>query len=171
MSEHFETMPNLDLHELQKFKVKDPDSNNVFERKVIYELKRENDILRKELTSMGFSSVSMNNRMETQNQLSIYQQQFATEQDRPEEDHNAEVLVYYKNKNKQLDERIDELLKVNKDLKEKIAVLSAHSHNHSSIDFYKEQISRLEAEIGQLQAKIKQILAEHQNLKDEVGEY
>ena len=112
-----ETMPNIEIFEMDKFKIKDAESNNVFERKVIYELKKENDILRKELSGMGYSSVSLNNRYETQNQLSIYQQEFNTEQNRPEEDHQAEILLYHKNINKELQERIDELLKVNKNLK------------------------------------------------------
>lgn len=79
MTEYNETMPNIEIYEMDRFKIKDPESNNVFERRVIYELKKENDILRKELSGAGYSSVSLNNRFDTQNQLSIYQQEFATE--------------------------------------------------------------------------------------------
>lgn len=32
---------------MERFRLKDPEANDIFERKVIYELKRENDILRK----------------------------------------------------------------------------------------------------------------------------
>lgn len=88
MSEHYDTMPN-EVLQMEKFRVKDSNSNNVFERKVIYDLKKENDILKRQLTGMGYSSVSLN-RADTQNQLSIYQQEFITEQDRPEEDHQQE---------------------------------------------------------------------------------
>lgn len=35
-----ETMPNIEIFEMDKFKLKDAESNNVFERKVIYELKK-----------------------------------------------------------------------------------------------------------------------------------
>lgn len=112
-----DTMPNIEIFEMDKFKIKDAESNNVFERKVIYELKKENDILRKELSGVGYSSVSLNNRFDTQNQLSIYQQEFNTEENRPEEDHQGEILQYHKNINKELQQRIDELLKVNKELK------------------------------------------------------
>ena len=73
--------------------------------------------MRKELSGVGFSSVSINNRFDTQNQLSIYQQEFNTEENRPDDDHHAEVLLYHKNINKELQERIDELLKVNRELK------------------------------------------------------
>ena len=97
-----DTMPNIEIFEMDKFKIKDAESNNVFERKVIYELKKENDILRKELSGVGYSSVSLNNRFDTQNQLSIYQQEFNTEENRPEEDHQGEILQYHKNVNKEL---------------------------------------------------------------------
>ena len=97
-----DTMPNIEIFEMDKFKIKDAESNNVFERKVIYELKKENDILRKELSGVGYSSVSLNNRFDTQNQLSIYQQEFNTEENRPDEDHQGEILQYHKNINKEL---------------------------------------------------------------------
>ena len=47
------------------------------------------------------------------------------------------------NKNKELEERIDELLKVNRQLKENISSLSGQGSNVSSIQFYKEQILHL----------------------------
>ncbi len=35
-----------------------------------------------------------------------------------------------------------------------------------SIQFYKDEVKRLEADIAKLQAKIKQILSEHESTKD-----
>lgn len=32
---------------MDRFKLKDPEANDVFERKVIYDLKRQNDLLRR----------------------------------------------------------------------------------------------------------------------------
>lgn len=106
---------------MERFKLKDPNANNVFERKVIYDLKRENDMLRKELSGvgMGIGSYSMN-RIETQhNRFSTYQQEAYTDRDQePERDrddqHNIEILSYHKSKNKELEDRVDELLRVNK---------------------------------------------------------
>lgn len=119
---------------MERFKIKDPDSNDVFERKVIYDLKRENDMLRKELTGINYSSVSIN-RLEThQNNMNMYQQNAVSDR---RDDDQAEALLYYKNKNKELQDRIDGLLGVNKELKEKIEILSASSNNKSSIEFYK----------------------------------
>lgn len=60
MTEYNDTMPNLEVFEMERFKVRDTDSNNVFERKVIYDLKKENDMLRRELSGVGYSSVSLN---------------------------------------------------------------------------------------------------------------
>ena len=60
MTEYNDTMPNLEVFEMERFKVRDTDSNNVFERKVIYDLKKENDMLRRELSGVAYSSVSLN---------------------------------------------------------------------------------------------------------------
>ena len=37
-----------------------------------------------------------------------------------------------------------------------------------SIQFYKDEVKRLEADIAKLQAKIKQILSEHESTKDQM---
>ena len=51
---------------MEKFKLKDAEANDVFERKIIYDLKKENDLLRRELSGMGASSFSVMNRIDTQ---------------------------------------------------------------------------------------------------------
>lgn len=62
VSQYYDGTPTpTDFLELEKFKIKDPQANDVFQRKVIYELKRENDILRRELSGAGGrSTYSMN---------------------------------------------------------------------------------------------------------------
>lgn len=90
---------------MDKFRLKDPEANDIFERKVIYELKRENDLLRKELSSVGPSSYSVNKYDQVHHQMS-YQQEFFTERDQKEteikqSEYNNEIITFFKNKNKE----------------------------------------------------------------------
>lgn len=85
---------------MDRFKLKDPEANDIFERKVIYELKRENDLLRRELSSAGPSSYSAN-KYDQINQMS-YQQEFFTDRDHEskQNEYNNEIVAFFKNKNK-----------------------------------------------------------------------
>lgn len=48
-----------------------------------------------------------------------------------------------------------------------MAALGAVSSNQLSIQFYKDQVTKLESENTELQAKIKKMLSDHQLVRDE----
>jgi prefoldin subunit 5 len=48
-----------------------------------------------------------------------------------------------------------------------LAALGAVSSNQLSIQFYKDQVTKLESENTELQAKIKKMLSDHQLVRDE----
>jgi prefoldin subunit 5 len=47
-----------------------------------------------------------------------------------------------------------------------LAALGAVSSNQLSIQFYKDQVTKLESENAELQAKIKKMLSDHQLVRD-----
>jgi ubiquinone biosynthesis protein UbiJ len=55
---------------------------------------------------------------------------------------------------------------VNNELKGKITSVGSGGPNQLSIQFYKDQISKLETEVSELQSKIKKLLVDHENVKD-----
>lgn len=56
----------------------------------------------------------------------------------------AEQLNYYKEKNKELEERIDEHIKINKELKEKLEGALRSGGDVNAIEFYRLQVSQME---------------------------
>ena len=81
------------------------------------------------------------------------------------------MILYHKNINKELQERIDGLLAVNRELKEKVATLSSNTNNQSETQFYKDQASQLESEIAQLKKRAKDMTDERKSGKSELDEY
>jgi hypothetical protein len=80
------------------------------------------------------------NKIETEhNRYSNYQKEIYTEREQQggvkndEQEQNREILSYHKNKNKELEERIDALLKVNTELNEKMKNINQNSSNTLSI--------------------------------------
>lgn len=56
----------------------------------------------------------------------------------------AEQLNYYKEKNKELEERIDEHIKINKELKEKLEAALRSGGDANALEFYRMQLSQME---------------------------
>jgi prefoldin subunit 5 len=52
-----------------------------------------------------------------------------------------------------------------------LAALGAVSSNQLSIQFYKDQVTKLESENTELQAKIKKMLSDHQLVRDEASRH
>lgn len=53
-----------------------------------------------------------------------------------------EQNLYYREKNKELEGRVDVLLELNKELKDKLAIYMK-PQGESNIDFYKKQVEKL----------------------------
>lgn len=130
-------------------------------------------MLRRELSGVGIGlgSYSMN-RIETEhNRFSAYQQPYTDRDNLPtkeEDQRNNQILSFHKSKNKQLEERIDQLLRVNNQLNDRLRNINQSTSNVSSLQYYKEQVTKLEADNAQLQSKIKQLLAQQESLRDEM---
>ena len=56
-------------------------------------------------------------------------------------------------------------------LKSKVSNLTATATNQLSLQFYKEQISKLQEQVEQYKAKIKPMIVENATLKEELSEY
>ena len=99
------------------FRVKDKDSNHVFERTVIYQLKEENDFLRRELEGRG-SSISIEKMRINQ----IQQEALMKSKDwnRAENTSTHDEINFYRQNNKELEERVNSLLEVNRNLKSRV---------------------------------------------------
>jgi polyhydroxyalkanoate synthesis regulator phasin len=79
-----------------------------------------------------------------------------------------ELVNFHKNKNKELESRIDELLKMNSELKIRLTNLNSASTNQFSVQFYKDQVSKLETEVAELKDKIKRMINDHEGVKSTV---
>ncbi len=82
------------------FKSKDKKANQVFERTVIYQLKEENDFLRRELEGRG-SSISLEKMRINQMQQEALLK--SKNLNRPETQPAQEELDFYRQKNKELE--------------------------------------------------------------------
>jgi hypothetical protein len=99
------------------FRVKDKKANQIFERRVIYDLKEENNLLRRELEGKGIN-ISLEKVKITQMQ----QEALAKSKQlvRKEEQAYGEELKFYRDKNKELEDRVNNHIAVNKNLRERL---------------------------------------------------
>jgi cyclopropane fatty-acyl-phospholipid synthase-like methyltransferase len=80
-----------------------------------------------------------------------------------------EQIVFYKEKNQELEDRVDNHIKVNKDLRESIERLLKGQNDEYSIAYYKDQLTKSSETIIILQEKLKKLQLEMRKLKDEMG--
>ena len=72
-----------------------------------------------------------------------------------------EQIVYYKEKNKELEERIDSHIKLNKELKERLESVLKNAGDQNTLEYYKQQFDQLakqnEEYLNQIKALNEQI--------------
>ena len=81
----------------------------------------------------------------------------------------SDQIIFYKEKNQELEERVDSHIKVNRDLRESIERLLKGHNDEYSIVYYKEQLTIVNELYIVLQGKHKKLQKENQRLKDEMG--
>lgn len=79
-----------------------------------------------------------------------------------------EEIEFYKQKNKELQNRTQNLIKINEELREKIDSVLKLKQTTTTADYYKDQNKQLENENEGLKAKIKKIAEENKELKIEL---
>ncbi len=57
---------------------------------------------------------------------------------------------------------------MNSELKIRLTNLNSASTNQFSVQFYKDQVSKLEAEVAELKEKIKRMINDHEGVKSTV---
>ena len=65
-----------------------------------------------------------------------------------------EQITYYREKNKELEERVDSHIKLNKELKERLESLLKNSNNVNALEYYKQQNDQLQRQNEEYLAKI-----------------
>ncbi len=77
--------------------------------------------------------------------------------------------TFLREKNKELDERVEKLLKMNNQLKENMEHLLQQRNDHSTLNYYKEQIAELNQKIVLLEQRVKKLLEENERAKGQLG--
>jgi len=126
----------------------------------ILELQRQCSII--EARSRDFPMISKPTSSKTEVRTTV---KLSAEQEKLYRDQ----LNFFKDKNKELESRVDELLKINNDLKNRLDEMIRGS-GHSSIACYKEEISLMHTTIEDLNLKIKKLTEENRNLKININE-
>lgn len=78
-------------------------------------------------------------------------------------------MTFLKEKNKELDERVEKLLKMNTQLKENMEHLLQQRNDHSTLNYYKEQIAELSQKNLLLEQRVKKLLEESERAKGQLG--
>lgn len=82
-----------------------------------------------------------------------------------------EQVIYYKEKNKELEERIDSHIKLNKELKEKLESLLKSCGDQNALDFYKQQLEQLQKQNEDYLSQIKLLTEQNRQLQRSVEKY
>jgi chromosome segregation ATPase len=80
-------------------------------------------------------------------------------------------VTFLKEKNKELDERVYKLLKMNTQLKENMEHLLQQRNDHSTLNYFKEQIAELSQKNLLLEQRVKKLLEENERAKGQLGSF
>ena len=147
------------------FKVKDKIANHTFERRVIYQLKEENDFLRRELEGRGLSISLEKLKINKMQQEALERSKHMVRNG----DGPSEELSFYREKNKELEERVNSHIEVNKNLRERLEYLLEESNKYEELEKLKHRITELEGQLREAQERVARSGEENRNLKREMS--
>lgn len=122
------------------FKLKDKRANQVFERRVIYELKEEIERLQRQLDGKGINISLQKMKITAMQQQALMKSKHILKKD---DQSASQEIKFYKEKNKELEERVNSHIAVNKNLRERLEYVLQENSKHEDADKLKIKVAEL----------------------------